>query len=55
MKILQLTDEVDELEDLSQALQLRAHKGAPDFGLVISRASTLVADPADATILLYLL
>jgi len=47
MKILQLTDKVDELKDLSQALQLRAHKKESDFGPGISRASTLVADPAD--------
>ena len=47
MKILQLTEKVEELRDLSQALQLRPHKPAPNFEPRLSRASTLVADPAD--------
>jgi hypothetical protein len=44
MMILQLTDKVDELKDLSHALQIRPHTPTSKFDPSLSRSSTLVAD-----------
>jgi hypothetical protein len=44
MMILQLTDKVDELKDLSHALQIRAHTTTSKSDYSFSRSSTLVDD-----------